>query len=471
MVREEGGSKYAVNGDFCGAAHKGCQQNGHPPVPLRGQSPGGHDGGNRAAEAHQHGYDAAAGQTNFPQQLVHDKGHTGHVSSILQNGQEEEKNHDNGQKTQYTAHSGKNTVDYQTVDHRVQAVGRESGVNDDRQSVDTSGQQVGEEGAEDIESQIEDGQHDTKENRQGQVLVGNDPVDGLAPLALSGRPAFHHGGIAYPLNEVVAHVGQSGVAVHATFGLHLCDTVLQKLQFVLVQLQPIPDIRVVLNEFGGGEADREPGGFRVVLDLMDHRMDAAVDRTGSAEIVYRRIDSVFSGVDCGADQLIHTLVFHGRDGDHRDAQRLGHAFDVDGAAVGGDFVHHVQRQYHGNAHLHQLQGQIQVPLDVGGVHDVDDAVGLLIQNEVPGDDLLRRIGTDGVNARQVHHRAVLLAPDFTGLLVHRDAGEVAHVLIGAGELVEQRGLAAVLVSGQCEDHTCFTSTEMLRASSFRRDRA
>ena len=31
-------------------------------------------------------------------------------------------------------------------------------------------------------------------------------------------------------------------------------------------------------------------------------------------------------------------------------------------------------------------------------------------------------------------------------LVHRHAGEVAHVLVGAGELVEQRGLAAVLVA-------------------------
>ena len=46
------------------------------------------------------------------------------------------------------------------------------------------------------------------------------------------------------------------------------------------------------------------------------------------------------------------------------------------------------------------------------------------------------------------------------------------MLVGAGELVEQGGLAAVLIADQCEDHKSFTSsTEMFRASSFRRDRA
>ena len=38
--------------------------------------------------------------------------------------------------------------------------------------------------------------------------------------------------------------------------------------------------------------------------------------------------------------------------------------------------------------------------------------------------------------------------DGTALAVHRHARKVAHVLVGAGELIEQGGLAAVLVAGQ-----------------------
>ena len=246
---------------------------------------------------------------------------------------------------------------------------------------------------------------------------------------------------------------------------------LDQLQLVLVQIQPGADVLVSLDQFGGGKAHRDAGGLGVVLDLVDHPMDAAVDRAGRTKIVHRGVDSVPGHVDRHSDQLIHALVLYGGDGYHWDAQGLTEALDVDGAAAAGDLVHHVQSQHHGDSHLHQLQCQVQVPLDVGGVDDVDDAVGPLIEDKVPGDDLLRRVGPNGVDARQVHHRAVLLSPDGAGLLVYRHAGKVAHVLVGAGELVEKSGFAAVLISGQCEDHGFLTSTVMFRASSFRSDRA
>jgi uncharacterized protein YlaN (UPF0358 family) len=38
--------------------------------------------------------------------------------------------------------------------------------------------------------------------------------------------------------------------------------------------------------------------------------------------------------------------------------------------------------------LYELQREIEVALDVGGVDDVDYAVGLLVADEVPGHDLL-----------------------------------------------------------------------------------
>ena len=469
MVREEGGGEHTVDGDLGGAAHEGRQQDGHAAVPLRRQGPGGHDGGHRAAEAHQHGHDAPAGETDLPQQLVHDEGHPGHVAGVLQNGEEEEQHHDDGQEAQHAAHAGEHAVDHQGVDHRVEPVGGETAVRGHGEGVDPGGQQVRQKGADDVEGQEEDAQHDGEEQRQGEILVGDHPVDGIAALPLPALTALDHRAGADALDEVVAHIRQGGVAVHAALILHLPDAVLDQLQLVLVQGQARRDIRVPLDELGGGEPDGDAGLFRVVLDLVDHRVDAPVDRTGGAEVVHRGVHLVPCGLDSDLHQLVHALVLHGGDGDHRDAQGLGEPLDIDGAAAGGDLVHHVQSQHHGDPHLHQLEGQVQIPLDVGCVHDVDEAVGPLVEDEVPGDDLLRRIGPDGVDARQVHHRAVLLPPDGAGLLVHRHAGKVAHMLVGAGELVEQRGLAAVLIAGQCEDHGA-TSTSIFPASSFRRDR-
>ena len=321
-----------------------------------------------------------------------------------------------------------------------------------------AGQQVGKERSDDVEGQVENRQHDAEEDGQGQVFAGDDPVDGFAALPLPGLPALDHCAGTDLLNEVIAHIRQSGVAVHAAFRLHLLNAVLDQLFFVLVQLQPLIDVGVAFDELRGGKAHRDVRLLGVILDLVDHRMDATVDRTGRAEVVHGGVDLVFG--DCHGDphQFLYAFVLDCGDGYHGDAQRLGHGLDVDGSAVGGDLIHHVQGQHHGDAHLHELQRQVEVPLDVGGVDNVDEAVGLLVQNEIPGDDLLRRVGADGVNARQVHHRAVFLAPDGAGFLVHGDAGKVAHVLIGAGELVEEGGLAAVLVAGQRENHDSATST-------------
>ena len=253
--------------------------------------------------------------------------------------------------------------------------------------------------------------------------------------------------------------------------LHLLDAVFDEFQLILVQHEAFLDIPVVLNELGGGKAHRQARGLRMVLDLVDHRVDAAVHRAGGAEVVHQGQGFAAGRGHGDADQLLYALIFYGGDGNHRDPQGGGHGFDVDRAAAGGNLVHHVQGQHHGDAHLQQLERQIQVPLNIGGVYNVDDTVRFLIDDEIPGDDLLRRIGADGVDARKIHHCAVPLSPDGAGLLIHRHTGKVAHMLIRAGELVEQRGFAAVLIACQSENHACRTSTSMFRASSFRSDRA
>ena len=55
-----------------------------------------------------------------------------------------------------------------------------------------------------------------------------------------------------------------------------------------------------------------------------------------------------------------------------------------------------------------------------------------------------------------------------GFLIHRHTGEIAHMLVGAGQGVEQRGLAVVLIAGQGKYHTfSLFSTVICRASSTR----
>ena len=222
--------------------------------------------------------------------------------------------------------------------------------------------------------------------------------------------------------------------------------------FVGVQLQRFLNAGVAFHQLGGSKPHRDARRLGVILNEVQDAVDAAVHRAAvvilAAEIHASGAFLILCHMDGVVYQLVHALVLGGGDGDDRDAQHGFHLVDAHRAAVAAHFVHHVQRQHHGDIQLHQLHGQVEVALDVGGVHDVDDAGGLFADDELSGNDLLAGIGGHGVDARQVGDLSLRVPLDGTALAVHRHARKVADVLVGTGELVEQGSLAAVLVARQ-----------------------
>ena len=87
--------------------------------------------------------------------------------------------------------------------------------------------------------------------------------------------------------------------------------------------------------------------------------------------------------------LLAALVLQGGDFDGLAAQLVGQLLQVDLVAVLADEVDHVDSHDHGDAELDQLGGQVEVTLDVGAVDDVQDGVGLLIDEVAAGNDLLQ----------------------------------------------------------------------------------
>ena len=70
----------------------------------------------------------------------------------------------------------------------------------------------------------------------------------------------------------------------------------------------------------------------------------------------------------------------------------------------------------------------------------------MLKDEIPGHDLFLAIRAQGVNARQIHH-GMIGALNGAGFLIYSHPGEIAYMLVGAGEGVEKGGFAAVLVAG------------------------
>ena len=73
---------------------------------------------------------------------------------------------------------------------------------------------------------------------------------------------------------------------------------------------------------------------------------------------------------------------------------------------------------------------------------------MVAQYELAAHNLLAGVGGQAVDAREVGHGGTRMALDGSLLAVDGHSGEVSHVLVGACELVEECGLAAVLVACQ-----------------------
>ena len=179
------------------------------------------------------------------------------------------------------------------------------------------------------------------------------------------------------------------------------------------------------------------GGLLDVGDGMFHRAGEGVHGDGLATL---------GSLNGGLSGLPHTGAFQGGDLHDPAAQLPGQLRHIDPVAVLLHDVHHVDGDDHRNPQLGQLGSQIQVPLQVGAVDDVQNGVGTLTDQVVAGHHFFQRVRGQRVDAGQVHDGHVIVLFQLALLLFHCYTGPVAHELIGSGQGIEQRRLAGVRVA-------------------------
>ena len=175
--------------------------------------------------------------------------------------------------------------------------------------------------------------------------------------------------------------------VQSPFLLHLFDNMTQHFLFILFQMKGLFHQMVSLHQLSCRKAHRYAGSLCMVLnkvhDTVKSPVHSALMVIGTAEIPNARLFTVSCHMDCMAHQLLHPLVFGGGNRNHRNLQDFLHFINKDGAAVLLHLVHHIQSQHHGHIQLHELHGEVQVPFQVRGVHDIDNGAGLFFQNKLP----------------------------------------------------------------------------------------
>ena len=296
-----------------------------------------------------------------------------------------------------------------------------------------------------------DGQPAHQPDRQGEYrkrkpLVGYHLVDSVGKRRLvlprlASRERLRH----QLLDELVALVGYDRLRVVVELLLAVAYVLLDVLHVADADPEVPYDLSVAFEYLDCVPADRLLAHLALyrLLDVGDRMLDGTREPVGGFAFpagfgelygLLRDLDVAFL-LQCG-------------DADDLAVERFRDLREVDRVAVPLDDVHHVDGHHHRDPQLRELRREVEVALDVRAVHDVQDRVWLLLDEEFARHLLLKRIRRQRVDAGKVLDYHVLVAPEPAVLLLDGHARPVADVLVGTSQGVEKGGLAAVRISGK-----------------------
>ncbi len=379
--RKEGRGEEHVHRQPRAAGHEGIHENGELALAHVLQRSGGHDRRHVAAEADDERNEGLAGQADGTHETIHDKGRPRHVARVLQRREKEVESGDDGNEGGDHLDAAADAVGQ---DH-AQPVGGSPVGEQLTEPVhhEGAGHPVEEidEGATDVDGEHEHQVHEEEENGNAQPAAQHHPVDavreGVAQLATL---ADHRLGQGMGMTE--AAVADEDVGLFATA--------------ILDHLAPVPDTF----------EEMQIGVGRQIVVGLEHlqRQPVAVGGVVLVQVLLQVGDGLLhhlvvrqretAALHAGGHRQHARLEFQGslagggHDGHHRAAQFLGELLHVDVDTALARHVHHVQGDDHGHTHLQQLHGQVEIALQVGGIHHVDDEVGLAGEQVVAGDLLV-----------------------------------------------------------------------------------
>ncbi len=246
-------------------------------------------------------------------------------------------------------------------------------------------------------------------------------------------------------NEIIPFIGDDafGIVVHLVFhSLHVfIDMILEFLR----QFHFLQDFRIPLEQLDGVPAFLMGGqtalqGFFDMGQGMLHR---------TAEVMFRFGDGLMLGRPGGEiSQFFDAGAGTGRNLKHRAAHGFSKRLRVDDVPVGTDHIHHVDGHDDRDPQFHQLGRQVQVPFQVGAVHDVQDRIGAFRDEIRTGNNFFQGVRGKGIDTRQILEQHVRMTDQGTFFLFDSNAGPVADELVGTRQGVEQCRFAGIRVPGK-----------------------
>ena len=385
-------------------------------------------------------------------ELVHDESRAGHVPAVLHDGNEEVQDKDVGQEHQHAAHACDDAVHHQVLGPSVRHPGRHFLSKPGHRRVYP------------VHGILADGKRrpenePQKQDKDGErrPLVGYERVNPvcegasgtllLIPLIGLGQGTLDEGilGIHDGTLQRGSHQGLNALLlVGACIGnvLDIAAILLQQLFNIFVTFQ------VFDGQVSGGVLCLE---FLIVSNVRLHMLDSELNLRSVVDVDMPRQFGILVLIDPdnGIEEFGDSFPAAAYRGTHRHTQKVSQLHRVQLISLVAELVVHIERHHHAKVHVNELCGKIEVALDVGSVHHIHHHVRHSLQEVLSNIKLFGGVGRQGIRARKVHERnIVVLEMEFSFLGVYRDAGIIAHVLMGARCNVEQGSFSTVGVSHQ-----------------------
>ena len=254
--------------------------------------------------------------------------------------------------------------------------------------------------------------------------------------------SFAHDGV----DICIALVGDDALSVIVHLSFAVLDVLVDVVAQALVELQLVHDLLVALEQLDGIPAQEAVIHLALngLFDVGNGVLHAAGEHMGQLS----SLGSLCSSHSSLCSSL-GALALQCADLHRLTAQLCAQLLQVDLITVLAHQIDHVHSHDHWDAQLDQLGGQVQVTLNVGTIDDVQDGIGLLLDQISTGNHFFQRVRRQRVDTGQILNDNILIALQLAFLLFHRNAGPVADILVGAGQIVEQGRFTAVRVAGKC----------------------
>ena len=262
-----------------------------------------------------------------------------------------------------------------------------------------------------------------------------------------GGSGLLNGAVHHLVDVGIALIGHNAFGIIVQLGLAIGNVLFQMRHQIGGQVEFLLHLGIALKQF-----DRIPAqetGLHMALNGFLNVRNGVLYAAGKHMGLL--FDLFFALGQCqrSLGGLHAALAFQGAHFHHRAAQALAELGKVQLVAVFAHQIHHVDSHQNGNAKLDQLRGQIQVALNIGAIHDVQDGIGLFTHQIFTRNHFLQGVGRKRINAGQVLNDHIVMTAQLALLLFNSNAGPVTNILAAAGQLVEQGGFAAVRVARQC----------------------